>query len=152
MRVLIVDDDDHKRAVLADCVRRIVPSVEITEARSYKTGLREIIARPYDLAILDMTMPNNDVNSDDDGGRTQAYAGREILKQMDARDLLTPVVVVTQYERFGGPEALTLEELDDELRRHHKETYRGFVFFDITSPSWRVRLAQHVAAVVRRPQ
>ncbi|HYH07228.1 MAG TPA: response regulator [Thermoanaerobaculia bacterium] len=147
MKVLIVDDDDHKRLQIGGSVRAAMPTAVIVEARSYQSGLRALLAAAYDLVVLDMTMPSYDVTTEDDGGRTQAYAGREILKQMDARGISAPVIVVTQFERFGGADGLSLEELHVQLLRDHASSYKGAVFFDAASPLWRAALVNRLASL-----
>jgi CheY-like chemotaxis protein len=149
MRVLIVDDDDNKRRQLCRAVNDTVATPEITEGRSYQGALRARIAGNFELILLDMTMPTFDVASDDDGGRTQAYAGRELLRQMDARGVRTPTIVVTQYEQFGGEAGLTLSELNTQLATLHPEVYVGSIFFDITTAKWRRELDALIRKAVR---
>jgi CheY-like chemotaxis protein len=149
MRVLVVDDDDNKRRQLCRAVNDTVAVAEITERRSYQSALRALITGNYELVVLDMTMPTFDVASDDDGGRTQAYAGRELLRQMEARAVRTPAIVVTQYEQFGGETGLTLGELNAQLAALHPDVYVGSIFFDITTANWRHEFAALIRRAVR---
>jgi CheY-like chemotaxis protein len=141
VRILVVEDDDNKRTQLVDLISDSLPEVEICIARSFQSGLRSIIDGEIDLILLDMTMTTFDVSVDEDGGRPQAYAGREILRQMERREIVTPVVVVTQFDKFGaGSEELTLEELNEQLHEEHARIYRGAVYYNTSFTGWKREL------------
>jgi DNA-binding response OmpR family regulator len=80
-RILIVDDEPNVRlsyrAVL-EAERYVVD-----EANSAATGLEKLVAGHFDLAILDMRMPEMD--------------GLDLLAQMRERGLSTPTVMITAY-------------------------------------------------------
>jgi CheY-like chemotaxis protein len=141
MKLLIVEDDEIKRTQLAKFISEAVPQTEVEIARSYQSGIRAIIERVYKLIILDMTMPTFDIGADESGGRPQAYAGREILRQMDRRNIKSPVIVVTQFDRFGeGKDKLTLSELNQQLLKDHPGNYLGAVYYNTTVDSWKDEL------------
>jgi CheY-like chemotaxis protein len=148
MLILVVEDDENKRTQLLGFLRQWFTAHEVRIARSMKSGLRAIVNGGVDLVLLDMTMPTFDISADEDGGRPQAYAGREILRQMDRRGVHTPVIVFTQFSRFGeGQDDLTLEQLDAELREAHAATYRGHVYYDAAVSGWQEQLAGEIRAV-----
>ena len=154
-RVLIIEDDENKRSQLLRFVstwlgERGWDEADITTARSFRSGLVAVLKEEAEVILLDMTMPTYDVGADENGGRPQAYAGREILRQMDRRDIRAKVVVVTQFDRFGeGANALTLHQLDDQLRATHPDTYRGAVYYDIVKDRWRAHLSNLLTAALR---
>jgi DNA-binding response OmpR family regulator len=80
-RILIVDDEPNVRlsyrAVL-EAERYVVD-----EANSAATGLEKLVAGRFDLAILDLRMPEMD--------------GLDLLAQMRERGLSTPTVMITAY-------------------------------------------------------
>lgn len=148
MRVLLIEDDENKREQLAAFVGSVLAPEVIAIARSMNSGLRSLIAGSYGLVLLDMTMPTFDIGPDEDGGRPQAYAGREILRQMDRRGLRTPVIVVTQFDRFGeGTDTTDLTELDAQLKRDHPNTYRGVVYYNVSLTGWREGLLNLIRGV-----
>jgi DNA-binding response OmpR family regulator len=57
-RILVVDDDPDIRALIAELFERAGCSV--TEAESGRAGLRAMYARPPDLVLLDVAMPELD--------------------------------------------------------------------------------------------
>ena len=138
MRVLIVEDDENKRKQVTNFVEEIWPASHMDVERSLQSGLRSILLGDLDVIVLDMSLPTFDVTVEEDGGRLQAYAGREILRQMDRRQITVPVVVVTQFDKFGeGAAALTREELDAQLRHAHPQIYCGMVYYNVALDGWK---------------
>jgi CheY-like chemotaxis protein len=120
----------------------------VSEARSLNTGLKHIAAEGFDLIILDMTMPTFDIGSDEDGGRPQAYGGRELLRHIKQRGISTPVIVLTQFDRFGKePDQRSIEELDAELRRDHRTNYLRSIRYNIAFDSWRNELVDTIRGI-----
>jgi CheY-like chemotaxis protein len=152
MNILIVEDDENKREQIGRFVTEKYPEASISYANSQQSGLTTIINEPIDLIILDMSMPTFDKTVEEDGGRPQAYAGREILKQMDRREIHRPVIVLTGYDKFGeGVDALTLPELRSQLEVAHPESYRGMVFYDVAVEGWKEELTRIISDVFPNP-
>jgi DNA-binding NarL/FixJ family response regulator len=148
MNILVVEDDENKREQIGRFVSDKYPQACVSYANSQQSGLRAIIKDPIDLIILDMSMPTFDKTVEEDGGRPQAYAGREILKQMDRREIHTPVIVLTGYDKFGeGVDALTLPELKSQLVQAHPDCYRGMVFYDVAVEGWKDELMTMISEV-----
>jgi DNA-binding response OmpR family regulator len=80
-RILIVDDEPNVRLSYRSVLEAEHYSVE--EASSALIGLEKLIAGHFDLAILDMRMPEMD--------------GLALLARMRERGLATPVVIITAY-------------------------------------------------------
>ena len=149
MDVLIAEDDENKRSQLEAFIRKTFPQAKVSIARSLQSGLRLILRQKFDYVILDMTMPTYDISADEDGGRPQALAGREILRQLDRRDIVLPVIVLTQFDRFGeGEDTLTLSELDTQLRTQHPQTYRGSVYYNPALEGWKKELLNTIKKIV----
>jgi CheY-like chemotaxis protein len=147
MKILLVEDEESKRQQVIDVLVQRCGESEITEARSLNSALRLIVAERFELVILDMTMPTFDIAADEEGGRPQAYGGRELLRHMKRRQIETPVIVLTQFDRFGKePDQRTVEELDQELSREHKN-YRKVIRYNVAFDAWRADLARAVASV-----
>ena len=150
MRILIIEDDENKRSQLLTFLEQDVPSAAVDTAGSLHSGLGKLLSAKYDLILLDMTMPTFDVTADEGGGRPQPYGGRSLLRQMDRRGISTPVVVVTQFDRFGdADDALTLTELESELALGHPRIYRGSVYYNATVESWKGQLHGRIAEVLK---
>jgi CheY-like chemotaxis protein len=145
MRILLIEDDENKRNQILAFLKATYTLLELDLAGSYQSGLKRLLVGAYDIVLLDMTIPTFDVTGVDDGGRPQAYGGRELLRQMSRRGILTPVLVITQFDRFGEHRnAVTLEQLDAMLRREHSNLYRGSVHYDSSLEGWKEELASHL--------
>src|SRR5690349_17340660 len=130
MKVLLVEDDENKRTQIVQFLRAEYPEYQLEIERSLQSGLRHIRRTVPNLVLLDMTLPNYDTGPDETGGQAHKLGGREFLRQMDRFDISVPVIVVTQFERFGkGDTAVDLETLDRDLRRDHASVYRGAVYY-----------------------
>lgn len=137
MKVLIVEDDDDKRSELASFIEGYYAVDSIDTARSFQSGLKRIFELKPDLVLLDMTMPNFDRSITDDGGRPHPFAGREILRQMQRARVRIPVLVVTQFDRFGEEmDYTTLPQLKAELKSQFPN-YLGAVQFKGNIDDWK---------------
>ncbi|MDO7848525.1 response regulator [Hymenobacter sp. M29] len=140
MKILLVEDDEEKRQQLSLFMQEEF-GAQVTEARSRQSGVGALLRDQYDLIILDMTMPTYDVTPTEDGGRSQAYAGRDILQQMERRGIHTKAVVVTQFDRFGPAEdEVTLPVLDAQLEAAFPDTYVGAIYYNVGYAGWRENL------------
>ena len=79
--ILIVDDEPNVR--LNYRVTLETEGFEVWEAPSGRAALGELAGKDFDLAILDMRMPEMD--------------GLELLESMRERNIQTPVVIITAY-------------------------------------------------------
>jgi DNA-binding NtrC family response regulator len=80
-RILIVDDEPNVRLSYRTALE--VEGYTIQEASSAPTALEKLVAGHFDLAILDLRMPEMD--------------GLDLLAQMRERGLSTPAVIITAY-------------------------------------------------------
>lgn len=149
MRVLVADDDDDKLEQTSEFFTHLGGVESITIAKSLQSSLRAIIEHHFDLAVLDMTMPTFDRTLSEEGGRPHAFAGREILRQMKRRQIKTPVIVLTSFDRFGDEtDYTTLDQLKNELQ-HAYSNYIGTVQLKANVDDWRVDLHRLVGDHMR---
>jgi CheY-like chemotaxis protein len=138
MNILIVEDQPEK---CLDIIKFFDNYYELTP--NYRTeeslhgGLKALLSgEDFSLVILDMSMPNFNPSSEDRmGGKPESFAGRELLSQMKLRELLIPVIVVTQYAIFPKGQ-VSLSELDGELRGEFDGFYMGAVYYSSADNSW----------------
>ncbi len=138
MKILLIEDDERKGEQIRTFLKACLPDVSVTLARSYRSGLQSLEDTSLNLIILDMTIPTYDVSAVETGGRPHAFGGRELLHQMLRRGIATPVVVVTQYEKFGeGSRSSTLAELDTELGDTFGSQYLGAIHYSPATDNWK---------------
>lgn len=145
--VLLVEDDENKRNQVLTLMATWFPSVEVSTAASLMSGVRAAKSRTPDLVLLDMTLPNFDLDDGETGGGMHAFGGVEFLKQVRRLRLDTKVIVVTQFETFGQPPNVKdLPELDAEMRANFGPVYRGAVYYHASIEDWSERLADMIKA------
>lgn len=140
-KILIVEDDSDKCENIKKHLFSIWADVVIEVRESLRTGLREIIENPcYDLLILDMSLPNFDINQEEpSGGTPESFAGREIMNQMKLRNILIPVIVITQYNSFDHGK-VTLTELNLKFVEEYEGFYMDAIYYDSAYDDWKNEL------------
>lgn len=138
MNVLVVDDDPNKLRQLRAFLSGEFPELVIEERNSFQSGLKYALLEGPDVLLLDMTMPTYDVAGKETGGYERRYAGYDILRRLKRRQKPIPVIIITQFERFGdGDELITLEELKEQLSEEFADNYVGTVFYQAAAAQWR---------------
>jgi CheY-like chemotaxis protein len=151
MKLLLVEDDEHKRQRICEELLTQYPELQVVEARSLHGAEEELDQATFDLVILDMSMPMFDIGVDEDGGSFQATAGQELLRYMKRYRVGTPVVVITQFSSFGkGTDARVLPQLDSELRGDHGASYLGAIYYDPASDDWKSELQRVMSRLGKR--
>jgi CheY-like chemotaxis protein len=141
MNVLLVDDDPNKVRQLRAFLASEFPDLHVEERNSFQSGLKEALLNTPDLLILDMTMPTYDGGGNQGGGKERRYAGDEILRRLLRKRVHLPVIIVTQFERFGdGDDLITLDELRKELGEKFAKNYLGAVFYQAATSQWQGEL------------
>ena len=85
MQLLLVEDDATMRTTLQRSLAR--RGFQVTALGDGASALAEMIARPHDAVVLDLTLPGLD--------------GLQVLQQARARGLRTPVLVLTARGSTG---------------------------------------------------
>ncbi|WP_075306391.1 hypothetical protein [Hyalangium minutum] len=148
MNVLIIEDDQFKFKQLSSFVKEAFPLCTILSARSVHSGKIEIRARSFDIVLLDMSLPSYDIGGEEPGGRPQAFGGRELLGYMDFLELATPVIVVTQFERFDtGDDEIEIETLGETLKESYPGNFRGIIYYNAASEQWKHMLIDAMISV-----
>lgn len=151
MKVLLIEDNENKRQKIRSFLTTSLKAVIIDEAKSYRSGLEQILNQKYDVILLDMSMPLFDITKDDPHPEHDTFAGKEILMQMDLRDIVCPVVVLTQFNVFDvGKHKIDLKSLNQDLMNSYPEIYKGSVFYSTTQNIWGrelIHLLQSIGAV-----
>jgi len=145
LKVLIVEDDINKLHAIMEYIRQLGLS-EIETKTSHHSGLKELVSHPYDLVLLDMSMPAYDITVHENGGRPLPLAGRDILYSMWRRKIKCKAIVITQYEDFGGT---SLGSLDEDLKKSFPEIYLGVVYYNTMQEGWKSALKELLSSVMR---
>jgi CheY-like chemotaxis protein len=153
LKILIVEDDENKRAQISDFVRDSWPSCELQLTTSFQSGLRALRENSFSFVILDMSLPNYDVGPNESGGVIHQMGGKEFLRKMKRSRLEVPTVVVTQYETFGfGKERIDLEEIRSSLSEEYEGLCVGTIYYSSAIDSWMQQLHSLVVAAHEAPK
>lgn len=152
MKILLIEDDEEKSRVISDFVRDEFPELELDTARSFNSGLRLAIkgSAHYSCILLDMSMPNFDVTTDDpSGGTPESFAGIDLLAQMKIRRINIPTIVVTMFDKFGDePNRMSLVELNEKLQDDYMPLFRGLTHYNLAEDGWRASLKKQINEVL----
>jgi two-component system invasion response regulator UvrY len=91
MRILVVDDSAAVRAALRDLLRDALPGVEVGEAAAAAPALAAIAREPWDLVMLDLSLPDR--------------RGAEALRAIRETSPALPVVIMSLHpeDEYRGP-------------------------------------------------
>lgn len=141
MKIMIIEDNEHKRKKIKDFIDNLDEPISLEEAYSYTSGLKKCLNDVFDLLIIDMTMPTYDKSSTESGGRFRTYGGKEIIRQLKRKNKELPFVVVSQYSKFSdNTETLSLEDISEQLKAISPKFYIDTVLYDTSSSNWKIML------------
>ncbi len=139
MKILFIEDDDDKRTKIKSFLLEEFYNIDIIDKSSYHSALLELVSgNMYDFVLMDMSMPNFDKTiNDPEGGSPESFAGRNLLQQMNFRNITFPTIVITQFDSFGQVDKLSLNELKEELMKKFSPTYIDTVYYHSSESNWK---------------
>ena len=152
MKILIIEDDEFKQKRLAQAVRQLLPDAQLLTERSVNSGLKGIVDQRPDLILLDMSLTTFDVGPSEPGGRPQNFGGIEVLRQMDRLEIVIPVIVITQHEKFAtsNQEEVHLSALQNELKEDFEAVFNGLIYYNSAAGSWEKNLRTLINEVLKK--
>lgn len=144
-RILLVEDGDYKSRSVLDYLKVELQCTYIELAISYSSALRLLVANDYDLAIIDMSLPNFDQSSDELSNDFRALAGLDIARQISRRKIETKFVFLTQYQSLSTADnSLDLDEINKLAKEKYKEKFRGAIYYEHSGSQWKELLKEFV--------
>ena len=148
--ILIVEDEDPKRANIISALSELNISYDLIEARSVLSAINCLRATTPELILLDMSLPTFDIAPRESGGRPQGFGGVEVLRYIDRFGLSVPVIVVTAYEAFSqGGKQIGLNDLGKQLLLSHGAVFSGMIYYNSVYEKWREDLQKLVREVLK---
>lgn len=100
MKILLVEDEVHKRDEILICVAEVYGfAPEIVD--SVSSAVLAVMNTDYDLIILDMALSTfGESAGDKRKGHDQAQGGIEVLRALKTKRRTTKILIVTQYHDF----------------------------------------------------
>ncbi len=149
MKILFIEDHPYKQGQVLGFLSEQYLEMRVTTKNSYNSGLKELKERgtDYDLVLLDISMPNYDISTEENGGDFLPFAGKLILKEMYLREILTKVIVVTMHGSFE--DGTKMIDLDNHLRTEFRDNYIGYVYFSAVSTEWKKQLEVLINKIIK---
>lgn len=149
MKVLLVEDEIHKRDEMKQCVQEVYGfSPEIVDGVS--SAVLKVMEADYDLIILDMALSTFGESADDKKkGHDQAQGGIEVLRALRLAKKATKVIIVTQYPDFyiGGTK-VKLKDSQKIISDKYNQNVIGAVLYHYKSKS----TLQRIMSILRAHQ
>ena len=140
-RILIVEDNNHKRDNVISFIKDIINNVIIDEAYSFTSGCQKAFAKDYDLIIIDMSLPTYDKTTTENGGKFRPFGGREIARKIIRKKLKLKMIFITQYKSFSDKgRSKSLDALKDELKDEYGDQYISLIYYDSSMSIWKDNL------------
>lgn len=133
-RVLLVEDEIHKREEMRKCVVDVYGcDPEVVDG--VRGAVMEVIEKDYDIIILDMALSTFGESANDKiKGHDQAQGGIEVLRALNSRKKRAKIIIVTQYPDFyiGGVK-VKLKEAAKVVGEKYRQDVIGAVLYQYKS-------------------
>ncbi|RUO37779.1 hypothetical protein CWE13_07495 [Aliidiomarina shirensis] len=141
-RILLVEDNTHKKDKVGEVLRLGFPNADIDFAYSYSSALKKIKDINFDVAVLDMSLPTFDRSSiDNSGGQPKPYAGLEIARKIEHKRLSIKFLFLSQHSTFSeNPSLKNLSDIHREAQRKYPSLYLGCISYSGFQTSWKDEL------------
>lgn len=141
MKILLVEDEVHKRDEVFLCVKNVL-GVEPDVADSVSSAVLRVLDESYDLILLDMALSTYGEAAEDNlKGHDQAQGGIEVLRALKMAGRQSNVIVITQYPDFSiGGVKVKLKNSKDLIFSKYGQFVVGTVLYHYKSPSTMDRL------------
>ncbi len=136
MKVLLVEDEVHKREEMKQCVFDVFSFFpDIVDSVSYAVSM--VSDGDYDLIILDMALSTfGDNAADKKKGHDQAQGGIEVLRALKRANKSAKILIVTQYHDFYiGAEKVKLKDSIKKIETKYNQQVIGAVLYQYKSKS-----------------
>lgn len=136
MKILLLEDDDNKRAAIASAVREVTPQAEIIETTNWLNYVQLVNKTKFDMILLDLLVPRSAKDPQVEDHSTQLI---EATRSFESRSFRTPAIVITRY----------LAESEDFLRDLNHVDINVISFDD--SGKWKDALKIKLLAAEPKP-
>lgn len=143
MKVLLIEDEDHKRRELSRCLETCFPGeIDFEHVDSVHSAYWSVSACEFGLIVLDMALPT----FSGDGGASQrgidqAQGGIEVLRALKERGVCARVVIVTQYPEVDvGGQRMELGSAVAALAMRYGQDILGGIIYKYNSAAWSKKL------------
>lgn len=146
MKILLVEDEVHKRDEIKQCVHEVYGSYpEIVDGVS--SAVLQVMKEDYNLIILDMALSTfGDSAEDKIKGHDQAQGGIEVLRALKQVKKTAKIIIVTQYPDFYiGGNKVKLKNSPSIIREKYNQEVLGAILYHYKSKA----TLQRITSILR---
>ncbi len=146
MKILLVEDEIHKRDEITQCVRDVF-SIEPEIVDGVSSAVQLVLKNDYSLIILDMALSTFGERAEDlKKGHDQAQGGIEVLRALKMTGKTSKIIIITQYPDFyiGGTK-VKLKDSPKIIKEKYNQNVLGAVLYNYKSKP----TLQRIASILR---
>ncbi|WEK51824.1 MAG: hypothetical protein P0Y66_07565 [Candidatus Kaistia colombiensis] len=139
MRVLLVEDEEHKSVDLTNRLKTHLNAQNLCVAKSVREAVLAVLTKSFDLVVLDMALPtfSGAAREEGGGGVSQAIGGIEVLRALQSTGKSTRIIVVTQYPEISvSGERVKLSQIGKVVSSRYGQQVLGAVLYSFKTPEW----------------
>lgn len=147
MKILLVEDEVHKRDEIVGCVRGVYDTLpEIVD--SVSGAVLRVMVDDFHLIILDMALSTFGESAGDNvKGHDQAQGGIEVLRALKAKNKTAKIIIVTQYPDFHiGGVKVKLKDSPKIIKEKYGQNIVGAILYNYKSKA----TLQRIASILRQ--
>lgn len=146
MRILLVEDEVHKRDEITQCVCEVFGHYPET-VDGVSSAVTKVLDEDFDLIILDMALSTFGEQAVDlKKGHDQAQGGIEVLRALKLKGKSPKIVIITQYPDFYiGSKKVKLKDSPDVIMKKYEQTVLGAVLYNYKSKT----TLQRITSILR---
>lgn len=135
-KIHIVEDDDYKLESL-ERVLKDYDCIQVVISKSFSSAAKQIKKQNFDLLILDMSLPKNDLGTFNDDSPPEGLGGKRLVRISDEYDKLCPTILFTQFENYSElGKVITVEQLSYDIQQILGEFFLGIIRYTTVSVDW----------------
>lgn len=148
MKILLVEDDNHKAEQVADYLKAEINELNLVIAKSFHSGMLALEKADFNIILLDMSMPTYDVDIGDVFNRHRNYAGEDFLYEMQNLNIMIDTIIITQYDVIGeGKNQMDAKQLNNRYKDEFSDFYRGLIRYDSSITRWKDELLTKIKEI-----
>lgn len=146
MRVLLVEDEVHKRDEMVQCVQDaygVTPEI----VDGVRSAVMKVVEDNFDVIILDMALPTFGQTAPDSlKGHDQAQGGIEVLRTLRHLSKTPKILIVTQYPDFYiGAQKVKLKDARKVIEGKYGQTVLAGILYKYKSKA----TLQRITSILR---
>lgn len=149
MKILYIEDEVIKYTNVIELLNKEFEGLNITLRKSLTSGLLEVTNNKFDLVLLDMSLPLQDSDSNNDYEMDfEIFGGIDFLEELKRKKISINVIVITAFDVLGESSNLkNLNQIDNELKKNFMN-YIDCVHYNVSTVEWSKKLVELIKKVM----